>query len=147
MVDEEHDFGRGEGTGTTGFNLGRVEELEAFVRAHGGRVNLEAFLEITVEFAGSHAAGRVLADFFNGTKEAGDIFARAGREGDGRGVGQEEEFAPEFGEVFFEKFAAFAIASEQVPFVKNEEDGFFVFLNELGDAFFLTGYSLGGVKD
>lgn len=49
--------------------------------------------------------------------------------------------------MFFEKFAAFAIADEQVPFVENEEDGFFVFLNELGDAFFLTGYPLGGVED
>lgn len=87
VVDEEHDFGWGERTGTAGFDLGRVEELEAFVRAHRGRVNLEALLEIAVEFASSHAAGRVLADFFNGTKEAGDILARAGRKSHGRGVG------------------------------------------------------------
>ena len=145
----EHDEVRhGEGGVFGAVDLGGVEEFEAeFGVAERAGAVFDGLMEEAVEGAGADAVAGAFADAFDGFEELADELFFAGGDGDQGGVVEEEEFAAHAFLQLFQAVLLFGAGVVEVELVHDEEAGFALLEDELGDFAVLHFGAVGAVDD
>ena len=145
IVHEEQELGRAERPYDRRQHLGGVKELEALARLGGRRVLLEGVSEESVQLSRRDSGFGFLADTLERGENPAEPLACLCRDADHRRVIEEEEVLPDHVGLFALGSAPSVLLADEIPFVEKDNAGLVRFLKHAGDAFILSGDSLGGI--